>query len=142
MGFVNRMLEENERREYVLGYPSKGKRGAFRGGTIDDENDVRLFNYANGPRGKREPCDIYSFVFDYKGKVYYVHLRQEVPCGNDVHWYSACDMSDFNSEQLHSLRDAMKVYACEGFNLRECMRLKDNPSYITRNDRSNIFVNF
>ena len=47
MGFVNRMLEEDERKEYVLDYPSKGIRGKFIGGTIDDENDVRLFNYAN-----------------------------------------------------------------------------------------------
>ncbi len=134
MGFVNRMLEENERREYVLSYPYEGDRGAFIGGTIDDENDVRLFNYANGPSGKREPCDIYSFVFDYKGKVYYVHLRQEVPCGNDVHWYSACDLSGFNSEQLQSLRDAMKVYAYEGYHIHDMFK--------ELNEKSTVYIEF
>ncbi len=77
MGFVNRMLEENEIKEYVLEYPGKGNKAKAIGGTIDKENDVKLFCYANGPSGKREPSDIYSFIFDYKGKVYYVHLRKK-----------------------------------------------------------------
>ena len=141
MGFVNRMLEENEIREYVLAYPRKGIKGGFRGGTIDTENDVRLFRYANGSIGKMEPCDIYSFVFDYKGKVFYIDLRQEIS-GNDVHWYLACDVSRFNSEQLQSLREALKVYAYEGFDIWAWNRSIKDPSYITMNDKSNVFVEF
>ncbi|MGN0319055.1 MAG: hypothetical protein ACI4E1_14080 [Lachnospira sp.] len=141
MGFVNRKLEEDERREYVLDYPMKGKKAKSIGATIDAENDVRILCYANGPIGKREPCDIYSFIFDYKGNVYYVDLRQEI-CGNDVHWYSACNVSRFNSEQLQSLREAMKVYAYEGFDIWVWNRSIKDPSYITMNDKSNVFVEF
>ena len=101
MGFVNRKLEENEIREYVLSHPKYGKKMAYRGGTIDEENDVRLFCYGNGPI--MEPSDIFSFVFDYKGKVFYIDLKKEIS-GNDVHWYLACDVSRFNSTQLQSLR--------------------------------------
>ncbi len=139
MGFVNRKLEENEVREYVLGYPDDGKRMAYRGGTIDTENDVRLFCYANGPI--MEPSDIYSFIFDYKGKIFYIDLRQELS-GNDVHWYLDCDISHFNSEQLQSLREAMKVYAYEGFEKCEWSSSIKDPSYITMNDKSNVFVEF
>lgn len=139
MGFVNRKLEENEIREYVLSHPKYGKKMAYRGGTIDAENDVRLFCYGNGPI--MEPSDIYSFVFDYKGKVFYIDLRQEIS-GNDVHWYLACDLRHFNREQLNSLREGMKVYAYEGFDLREWMRSMKDPSYITFNDRSNVCIEF
>ena len=142
MGFVNRKLEENEIREYVLDYPRKGKKAKFVGGTIDTENDVRLFYYANGPIGKMEPCDIYSFVFDYKGKVFFINLKEKLLIKNDVHWYLACDVSHFNSEQLQSLREAMKVYAYEGFNIREWNMLMKDSSYITRNDKSNVFIEF
>ncbi len=144
MGFVNRMLEEDERREYVLDYPSKGIRGKFIGGTIDDENDVRLFNYANGHKGKMEPCDIYSFVFDYKGKVFFVHLRQRIPCGNDVHWSFASnsDKNKFTESEIMFLREAMKVYAYHGFMINEWNQLKLNPLAITENDECNIFIEF
>ena len=141
MGFVNRKLEENEVREYVLSYPMKGKKAKSIGATIDAENDVRILCYANGPIGKMEPSDIYSFVFDYKGKVFYIDLRQEI-CGNDVHWYLACDVSHFNNEQLQSLREAMKVYAYEGFDIWVWNRSIKDPSYISMNDKSNVFVEF
>ena len=139
MGFVNRKLEENEVREYVLSHPKYGKKMAYRGGTIDAENDVRLFCYGNGPI--MEPSDIFSFIFDYKGKVYYVDLKKKIS-EHVVHWYLACDISHFNSEQLQSLREAMRVYAYEGFNLREWMRSINDSSYITMNDRSNVYIEF
>ena len=120
MGFVNRKLEENEIREYVLRDPYEGIKGGFRGGTIDTENDVRLFCYANGEIGKMEPCDVYSFVFDYKGKVYYINLRKKIS-EHVVHWYLACDLRHFNSEQLQSLREAMKVYAYLGYNIHDSL---------------------
>ncbi|MGN0317083.1 MAG: hypothetical protein ACI4E1_04010 [Lachnospira sp.] len=133
MGFVNRKLEEDEIREYVLAYPRKGVKAAFRGGTIDTENDVRLFCYANGPKGKMEPCDIYSFVFDYKGKVYYINLRKKTS-EHVVHWYSACDLVHFNSEQLHSLREAIKVYAYLGYSIHN--------SFMEINDSVNVNIEF
>ena len=118
MGFVNRKLEENEVREYVLSHPKYGKKMAYRGGTIDAENDVRLFCYGNGPI--MEPSDIFSFIFDYKGKVYYVDLKKKIS-EHVVHWYLACDISHFNSEQLQSLREAMKVYAYLGYNIHDSL---------------------
>ena len=73
MGFVNCALEESERRTYRT--PRMRQDMVFGGGTIDRENDVRLFCYANGP--VREPSDIYSFVFDYKGEVFDIDFVQD-----------------------------------------------------------------
>ena len=144
MGFVNRMLGEDERREYVLEYPSREVKGKIVGGTIDDEKDVRLFNYANGPKGKMEPCNIYSFLFDYKGKVIFVHLRRELPSGNDVHWYFESEIAkkELSEKELECLREAMKVYAYHGFMTNEWTRLQKNPFSSTENDKCNIFIEF
>lgn len=73
-----------------------------------------------------EPSDIYSFVFDYKRKVFFINLKQEVS-RNDVHWYSCSDLRKLNEEQLQSLRKAIKVYAFDGFSPRDsAMEMKDS----------------
>ena len=131
MGFVNRRLDENEVREYILEYPRNGEKVRYKGGTIDTENDVRLFCYANGPI--MEPSDIYSFIFDYKRKVFFINLRQELS-RNDVHWYSWSGQVNLNEEQLQSLRKAIKVYAYDGFSVRV--------SAMEMNDSSNVYVEF
>ena len=137
MGFVNRMLEEAERREYVLEDPREGIKAKIAGGTIDDENDIRLFNYANGPKGKREPSDVYSFLFDYKGKILFVHLMKRLQ-GNEIHWSFAGNKDLLSEEELDSLREAMKVYAYEGFSLYEWNRLQKKLIDVTFNDKCEV----
>ena len=60
MAFVNDKLREEERKEYNIPYTSKVK--SFYGGTIDRENDIKLFLLSNGP--VMEPSDKFTFVFD------------------------------------------------------------------------------
>ena len=144
MAFVNRKLEENEIREYVLKWPDEGQTYRCPGATIDDQNDVRLFFYGNGPANKREPSDYYQFVFDYKGEVYFIELRRELLNKNDVHWYfgSHLGKNKLNSEQLQSLREAMKVYAYEGFSMYDWVGKQKDPSYISLNEEGNVYVEF
>ncbi len=141
MGFVNRMLEEDERREYVLEYPKEGIKAKIVGGTIDDENDIRLFLYANGPEVNREPCDVHSFVFDYKGKIFFVHLKQEIH-KNEIHWYFESGKDVLNEKEIESLREAMKVYVYHGFDIRDWNQLQKNPATVTVNDRCEAFIEF
>ncbi len=111
MGFVNCALEESERRSYETSRMDKTM--AFGGGTIDRENDVRLFCYANGP--VREPSDIYSFVFDYKGEVFDIDFYQTWVNHDTVDWRVMTTNKDLSKEQLESLRKAMKVFAGIGY---------------------------
>ena len=120
MGFVNCALEESERRTYETSRMNKAM--AFGGGTIDLENDVRLFCYANGP--VREPSDIYSFVFDYKGEVFDVDFVQHWPKHDTVRWIKLRSIKDLNEEQLESLREAMKVFAFVGYD--RCRKVMDH----------------
>ena len=144
MAFVNRKLEENEIREYVLKWPDEGQTYRCPGATIDDQNDVRLFFYGNGPANKREPSDYYQFVFDYKGEVYFIELRRELLNKNDVHWYfgSHLGKNKLNSEQLQSLREAMKVYALEGFVVGRAERKQKDPTYIAPNEKVTVHIEF
>ncbi len=111
MGFVNCALEESERRTYRT--PRMRQDMVFWGGTIDRENDVRLFCYANGP--VREPSDIYSFVFDYKGEVFDIIFCKSWLNHDTVDWKIRYSDKELNEKQLKSLREAMKVYAVIGF---------------------------
>ena len=111
MGFVNCALEEREERTYKTSRMYEER--IFGGGTIDRENDVRLFCYANGP--VREPSDVYSFVFDYKGEVFDVDFVQDWPKHDTVRWIKVYSNKNLNEEQLKSLREAMKVYAYNGY---------------------------
>ena len=119
MGFVNCALEESERRTYETSRMNKAM--AFGGGTIDRENDVRLFCYANGP--VREPSDVYSFVFDYKGEVFDVDFVQNWPKHDTVRWIKLRSNKDLNEEQLKSLREGMKVFAAIGYT--SCSKVMD-----------------
>ena len=119
MGFVNCALEESERRTYRT--PGMRKDMVFWGGTIDRENDVRLFCYANGP--VREPSDIYSFVFDYKGEVFDIDFYQSWLNHDTVDWKIKYSDKDLNKEQLESLREAMKVFAVIGYD--SCRKVMD-----------------
>ncbi len=120
MGFVNCALEESERRTYHISNLHRDM--AFGGGTIDRENDVRLFCYANGP--VREPSDIYSFVFDYKGEVFDIDFVQHWPEHDTVRWIKLRSIKDLNEEQLESLREAMKVFAFVGYD--RCRKVMDH----------------
>ena len=120
MGFVNCALEESERRAYRTSRMDKAM--AFGGGTIDRENDVRLFCYANGP--VREPSDIYSFIFDYKGEVFDIDFVKYWPKHDTVRWIKLRSIKDLNEEQLESLREAMKVYADIGYDI--CRKMMDH----------------
>ena len=119
MGFVNCALEESERRTYETSRMNKAM--AFGGGTIDLENDVRLFCYANGP--VREPSDIYSFVFDYRGEVFDIDFYQSWLNHDTVDWKIKYSDKDLNKEQLESLREAMKVFAVIGYD--SCRKVMD-----------------
>ena len=118
MGFVNCALEESERRTYRT--PRMRKDMVFWGGTIDRENDVRLFCYANGP--VREPSDVYSFVFDYKGEVFDIDFVQYWPKHDTIQWILHAKKK-LNEEQLESLREAMKVFAVIGYD--SCRKVMD-----------------
>ncbi len=120
MEFVNCALEESERRTYETSRMNKAM--AFGGGTIDRENDVRLFCYANGP--VREPSDIYSFVFDYKGEVFDIDFGQNWPKHDTVRWIKLHTNKKLNEEQLESLREAMKVFAFIGYD--RCRKVMDH----------------
>ncbi len=113
MGFVNCALEKSERRSYETSRMDDAM--AFGGGTIDRENDVRLFCYANGP--VREPSNVYSFVFDYKGEVFDIDFVQYWPKHDTVRWIKLHSNKDLNEEQLKSLREAMKVFVVTGYDI-------------------------
>ena len=119
MGFVNCALEESERRSYETSRMDKAM--AFGGGTIDRENDVRLFCYANGP--VREPSDVYSFVFDYKGEVFDIDFVKYWPKHDTIRWILHTKKK-LNEEQLESLREAMKVFAFIGYD--RCRKVMDH----------------
>lgn len=117
MSFKNCKLNDDELREYTPGYPYMGKVFIPKDGTIDRENDMRLFKYGNGPIS--EPSDLYQFIFDYKGTPLKVQFRQALKDWN-VYW---CDcqivcVNDFKydyDDVKQALRDAMKVYAYGGY---------------------------
>ena len=90
-------------------------------GTIDRENDVRLFCYANGP--VMEPSDVYSFVFDYKGEVFDIDFYQSWLNHDTVDWKIKYSDKDLNKEQLESLREAMRVFAVIGYD--SCRKVMD-----------------
>ena len=146
MAFVNRKLEENEIREYVLKWPREGVKARRNGGTIDDENNVRLFCYGNGETNKREPSDYYQFVFDYKGKVYFIELRRKLAVGDVVFWEDGgrydWTVNRLTEEQKQSLREAMKVYAYEGFDIGEWVRKQKYPNYVCSNDGVTVIIEF
>lgn len=128
MAFVNDKLRDEERKEYKIPYTEKVK--AFYGGTIDRENDIRLFYLSNGP--VMEPSDKFTFVFDYKGIVKYPTLvRSEKD--NDIRWYlyNSYGMQD-NPDALQALREALIVYAANGYQDR----------YIGFNDKVTTYIMF
>ncbi len=111
MGFVNCALEESERRVYRTTRMDKER--VFGGGTIDRENDVRLFCYANGP--VREQSNFYSFIFDYRGEVLDTEFYKTWLNHDTIEWRMTYSDKELNEKQLKSLREAMKVYAVIGF---------------------------
>lgn len=121
MAFENCKLEEEEQREYIIPYTNE--KVEFGGGTIDRKNNIRLYMYANGPI--MEPSDEFSFVFDYKGVVMYPTLRRELK-GDDVSWYLIVpDGVDSDETILDAFREAMKVYAYEGYRRYSIINLNE-----------------
>lgn len=111
MAFVNDKLRDEERKEYSIPYTKKKK--AFYGGTIDRENDIKLFYLSNGP--VMEPSNEYTFVFDYKGNIKYPTLVKNEK-GNDISWYLLySDGLKDNPDAMQALRDALIVYAANGY---------------------------
>ena len=97
MGFVNRELKENERREYVLkekvkDYKYSNYIAKFDSGTIDNENDVRMFIYGDAMKSYESPFwDMNDFhtkygILDYKGEVIYFTAEVYSNDGN-LSWY-------------------------------------------------------
>ncbi len=132
MAFVNDKLRDEERKEYKIPYTEKVK--AFCGGTIDRENDIKLFYLSkylsNGP--VMEPSDKYKFLFDYKGDVKFPTLKQIVK-GNDISWYLVySDGLNDNPDALQALREALIVYAANGYQDR----------YIGFNDKVTTYIMF
>lgn len=130
MAFENCRLNDDEKRSYDPGYPwQEWLHGEFMPGvgTIDRENDIRLFKYGNGPVD--EPSDLFQFIFDYKGFPLRVQFRQAVK-KDDVYW---CDcgierVKDFPydyEDVKQSLRDAMKVYAFIGYSSSTVMKINE-----------------
>lgn len=127
MAFENCRLDDDEKRTYHPGYPwQEWLHGEFMpgAGTIDRENDIRLFNYGNGPVD--EPSDLFQFIFDYKGIPLKVEFRQALKDW-DVYWYGGYiepdkvfpyDIKDI----MQALHDAMKVYAYRGYDFMEMNR--------------------
>lgn len=121
MAFKNCELNDNELRKYDPGYPwQEWLHGEFmpRAGTIDRENDIRLFKYGNGPVD--EPSDLYQFIFDYKGIPFQVQLGRVLEDW-DVHWRGCCFLNEIDGLEydhdavMQALRDAMTVYAYGGY---------------------------
>ena len=120
MAFVNDELRDEERKEYSIPYTKKKK--AFYGGTIDRENDIKLFYLSNGP--VMEPSNKYKFIFDYKGAVKYPTLVKVVK-DYDVTWYLFhSDGLDKDPAAIQALREAFKVYAYLGYEDR-CIGFND-----------------
>ena len=139
MAFKNCMLDESEGRVYELRYPYTGEKVNYECGTFDLENDIRLVCYANG--SIMEPSDIYSFIYDYKGSIFYLNFRQELK-NNDVYWYLESSVSYMSEDQIEKLREAMKVYGYWGFNLEEWLELRDDPTFVSINEKGNIYIEF
>ena len=124
MAFENCELNENELRSYDPGYPwMSWLHGEFipDAGTIDRENDIRLFNYGNGPVD--EPSDLFQFIFDYKGIPLKVEFRQALKDW-DVYWYGGYIEPDKVfpydiKDVMQALREAMEVYAYGGYDFME-----------------------
>lgn len=102
MAFVNRELQEEEQREYKLkekvrGFKDYNYIAKFDGGTIDDENDIRMFIYGEPRRleGRsireidawEDPTDYFTRfgILDFKGEVLYFTAIIEV-VDYDVKW--------------------------------------------------------
>lgn len=127
MAFKNCELNENDRREYNPGYPYMDEVFKPQGGTIDFENNIRLFNYGNGPVD--EPSDLYQFILDYKGFPLEVEFKQ-ILCENDVYWRgcSIKQVKDFPydyKDVIQTLRDALKVYAYVGYSFSTLMQMNE-----------------
>lgn len=124
MAFENCRLSDDELRKYDPGYPwQEWLHGEFMpgAGTIDRENDIRLFKYGNGPVD--EPSDLFQFIFDYKGIPLKVESKK-VLGEHDVYW-RGCSIErvkDFPydyEDVKQALRDAMTVYAFDGYHFKE-----------------------
>lgn len=121
MAFENCKLEDEEQREYIIPYTNE--KVEFSGGTIDRKNNIRLHMYANGPI--MEPSDEFSFIFDYKGRIMYPVLRRELK-GDDVSWYLLNPSGvDDNENIMNAFREAMNVYAYEGYSRYAIINLNE-----------------
>ena len=111
MAFKNCALEDDELREYTLTlWPRSGEKYTPSGGTIDRENDIRLFNYGNG--SYREESDCYQFIFDFKGIVLNIDIRIEIKGDNEYYYLNKIEGDcPVNKKKIkQALREALKVY--------------------------------
>lgn len=129
MSFVNRELEESEQREYILKHTSHPYRDpshriTFSGGTIDDENDVRLFIYGDARGVGPDFVEITDLqikygLMDYKGEVFFFKVRQKYVQW-EVHWsvdYPSW-LRELGDEKIEYLREALRAYGIEGYAIR------------------------
>lgn len=140
MHFVNRKLEEYERREYTVDYPRE-EIIWFSGGTIDAENNVKLFLYATWLTGATDLPDesqkgLHYFIFDYKGVAWSIVLRQIFPYPGEwtLKWKLEYN-SILREEELYALAEALKVFAVDGYDSSDAIRHQKNPEYRSMNEK-------
>lgn len=128
MNFKQYKLADEEKREYILGWPRTGEKWKPEDGIIDVENDVRLFSYGNG--AVREPSDEYQFIFDYKGKVFNIIIEEKTE--NDFISYSLNVDSNYSESSSEFYKDENIIEA-----LREAVKIFGNRTfYIGGRDKS------
>jgi hypothetical protein len=128
MNFKNCILEDNEKREYRL---PDGTREVFTTGTVDYDNDIRLHCYENGPI--MELSDVFSFVIDYKGNVYYKKFMRDLTDGG-VTWSAISSLKELDEQVVQALREALMKYAIYGFSYDD--------DFMIRNEKSKVHIAF
>lgn len=118
MSFENRILKEEEKRNYIVTEDNKQEQVRFRVGTIDAENDIRLF-WIGRVGDWMEPSTTSRFLYDYKGKVFELVMKYEIIGPRDISWKCIEGVERLNQEQREGLRQAFYTYKKHGFNMME-----------------------
>lgn len=109
MAFKFSELKEDEYRTYTLTmWPRAGETITPHGGIIDNENNIRLIYYGNGPY--REASKEYQFIFDYKGKAMNINIGEDIK-GNDI-YYSLLEIKGNESIDVNIIKPFLREAIC------------------------------